>query len=225
MLKGCPALTASSLALTATLKSSTSAQSRTRYKHHHLTGLNTVWYLQGCYSGESWLTFTLYSVNDTSDCLAIHNDFTLILARGEASEEAHLVVVIGRHLLSTRDTPQDDVRVGVRHTAGDGDSSHVHWDNQVFRGLGNKWSLGIWVCKQMNNNTLCYMSWFNCDHNTVHSHCTCTWFYLVKWVTFFLNACAHEKAYSPGTNTYIPASFSSSRWPPCSPSWVSYVHM
>ena len=91
----------------------------------------------------SELTLVLYSVNNTCDCLAVHNSFTLVLPRGEALEEAHLVVVEGRYLPSTRDTPQDDVRVGVRHTAGDGDSSVVHGDNQVFRELRNKWSLGI----------------------------------------------------------------------------------
>lgn len=96
--------------------------------------------LHACLSG---FTFILYSVNNTRDCLAFHNGFTLILPGGEASKEAHLVVVVGRHLLPTGDTPQDDMRVRVRHTAGDGDSTHVHGDNQVIRGLRNKWSQGI----------------------------------------------------------------------------------
>lgn len=91
----------------------------------------------------SRLTLVFHSVNGTYDYLAIHSGFTLVLARRESPEEAHLVVVEGRHLLSAGDTPQDDMRVGVRHTAGDGDSKWAYGDSQVLRGLWNKWSLGV----------------------------------------------------------------------------------
>lgn len=104
--------------------------------------LNTTWCL---YAYSSSLTLIFHSVNDTFDCLAVHSGFTLVLPRQEASKEAHLVVVVGRHLLSTGDTPQDDVREGVGHPAGDGDSHRVHGDDQVIRRLGDKWSLAIWV--------------------------------------------------------------------------------
>lgn len=91
----------------------------------------------------SRLTLVFHSVNGASDYLPIYSGFTLVLARRETPEEAHLVVVEHAHLLSAGDTPQDDMRVGVRHTAGDGDSIRAYVDSQVLRGLWNKWSLGV----------------------------------------------------------------------------------
>lgn len=59
------------------------------------------------------LTINCHGVNGTSERLAIHNSLALVLARREASEEAHPVVVVGRHFIPREDTPQDDMGVGV----------------------------------------------------------------------------------------------------------------
>lgn len=89
------------------------------------------------------LTLEFHSVNGAPDYLVIHSGFTLVLARREVPEEAHLVVVEGRHLLSAGEAPQNDVRVGVGCAAGYGNFRRFRSDNQVIRGLWNKWSLGI----------------------------------------------------------------------------------
>lgn len=68
----------------------------------------------------------LHSVGDTSDCLAVHSGFTLVAPSTEAADEAHLVVIGSRDLLSAADTPQGDVGQRVRDTAGDDGSTGEH---------------------------------------------------------------------------------------------------
>lgn len=192
----------------------------------------------------TWLTLSLHSVNGTCERLAIHEGLTLVLARQEAPKEAHAVVIQSRRFISAGDTPQDDVRVGVWHTAGDG-HHYVHGDDQLIRNLRDKWSLSVWGHKGMRSRlvmefgllktTLLWSSvpfWIvNPTHQRDKTMSLCTTFMkrihhnstdcYVPCIVISMSVDKLRRTYLPGTKTYIPASLLSSGSLSGSLSWVS----